>query len=70
MTKNQFCLIVRDRISLPKQQTDDDLKCMNCYYVSPVFSWNGSLSSLDAILDSFQKDFRHFFDWTATVIPA
>ena len=70
MIQNQFRLIVRDRICMSRQQTDDDLKTMNCFYESPVFSWDGSLSSLDTIIDVLQKDFNHFIDWTATVVPA
>lgn len=69
MAQNQFRLIVRDRICIPGQQTVNDLKCLDSFYQSPVFSWDGSLSSLDCIIDGFQKDFSHFVDWTATVVP-
>lgn len=69
MTDRQFHLIVRDSICIPKQRTDAALKRLDCYYVNTLFSWDGTFSSLDSIFDEFQKDFHHFIDWTATVIP-
>lgn len=69
MIKSRYQLIIRDRICTPKPLTDDTLIILNCFYKSPEFLWDGSFAALDAIIDSFQKYFGHFIDWTATVVP-
>lgn len=64
----KYVLIVRDRIILRKLCTDEALACLDCYYKSPAFLWDGTLSSLDTIIDRFQEHFSHFYDWTADVV--
>lgn len=60
--------IVRDKISLGRPVTDNDLRALDCYYESPVFSWDGSLKSLQASLEYFEPKFSHFFDWCAELV--
>ncbi len=60
--------IIRDKISLGRPCTDDDLKALDCYYESPVFPWDGSSTSLDNIFDNISPHFRHFIDLSAELI--
>lgn len=69
MFRNEYILIVQDRIYTSNPLTDDTLWYLDCFYQSPVFFWDGSFSALDAVIDSYQKHFSHFIDWTATVVP-
>ena len=66
--KKRYRLIVRDKIYTGHPNTDIDLECLNCIYRSPLFSWDGTFKALDAIIDSYQKHFSHFIDWTASVV--
>lgn len=63
-----YYFIVRDKISLWRPVTDNDLKALDCYYESPVFSWDGSLKSLQAILKDLEPNFSNFFDWCAELV--
>lgn len=67
--KKKYIMIVRDRICLFNSATDSMLKAYRCYFKSPVFSWDGTLASADAIIDKYRKQFGHMIDWTATFVP-
>lgn len=70
MVKKQYMLIVRNKICIPRPHTDNDLKHLDSLYQSPIFFWDGSFTSLDAIInDHHQIHFSHFLDWSATVVP-
>ena len=60
--------IVRDKISLGRPVTDNDLKALDCYYESPVFYWDDSPESLQAILKDLEPTFSHFFDWSSELV--
>lgn len=62
-------MIVRDRICMFRSTSDEMLKAYGCYYESPVFSWDGSLASADAIIDKYRERFIHMIDWVATFVP-
>ena len=64
----KYMLVVRDKIILPRPCTDEDLKCLDCYYESPVFSANGSISSFQDAIERYYTHFKHFFDWTAELV--
>lgn len=55
-------IIVRGRIIMPWTPTDEDLKIMNCYFESPVFSVETDIDIFD-ILD-YAYD-RYFTDFSA-----
>ena len=61
-------LVVRDKVSMGRPCTDEGLMYLDCYYKSPVFSWDGSLDSLDSIIDDLHKHFNHFLNWSAELI--
>ena len=65
-----YYFIVRDKISLGRPVTDNDLKALDCYYKSPVFSWDDSPDSLQAILNDLESNFSHFFDWCSELVVA
>lgn len=69
MVKKQYKLIVRNNICIPRPHTDDDLKCLDSFYQSPVFLWDGSFASLDVLINDYQVNFSHFLDWSANVVP-
>lgn len=60
--------IVRDKISLGRPVTDNDLKALECYYESPVFSWDGSSKSLHNILDNLESVLNRFVYWEAELV--
>ena len=69
MTK-KYIMIVRGIICMFRSASDEMLKSYGCYYKSPVFLWDGSHSSANAIIDKYQEEqFSHMIDWTATFIP-
>ena len=65
----KYIIVVRDRICLFNSATDSTLKAYRCYYKTPVFSWDGTLASADAIIDKYQPQFDHMIDWLATFVP-
>lgn len=65
----KYIMIVRDRICMFHSVSDEMLKAYDCYYKSPVFLWNGSLASADAIIDKYHEQFGHMIDWAATFVP-
>ena len=65
----KYVMIVRDKIYLSNPVTDMILKAYGCYYKSPTFLWDGSLSSANAIIDKYRERFGHMYDWSATFIP-
>lgn len=65
----KYIIVVRDRICLFNSATDSMLKAYRCYYKTPVFSWDGTLASADAIIDKYQPQFDHMIDWTASFVP-
>ena len=69
MAKKECILIVRNNICIPRPHTDNDLKYLDSFYQSPIFLWDSSFTSLDAIINDYQVNFSHFLDWSATVIP-
>lgn len=64
----KYILVVRDAISTRKACTDNDLKCLDCYYESPEFLWDGTFASLNALIDRFYENFRHFRSWRAELV--
>ena len=60
--------IIRDKIVLGRPCTDDDLKALDCYYESPMFYWDGSTKSLQAILDNLSPHFSRFIDLNIELI--
>ncbi len=58
----QCYFIIRDKISLGRLVTDNDLKALDCYYESPVFSWDGSSKSLHNILNYLETHFSLFIE--------
>lgn len=67
--KQQYIMVVRDRICLFNSATDSMLKEYRCYYKSHVFSWDGTLASANAIIDKHREQFGHMIDWIATFVP-
>ena len=66
--KKSYILVVRDKISTSKANTDETLKNLNCYYESPVFYAEGTQEDLDAAIDRYQQDFKHFKSWNAELV--
>ena len=54
--------IVRDKISLGRPVTDNDLKALDCYYESSTFNWDHSSKSLHNILDNLEPHISHLID--------
>ena len=67
--QKSYVMVVRDNIAIGRFSTDEDLQRLECYYRSPVFSWDGTFSSLDAIINRYQKNFNQFLDWQIEVMP-
>jgi hypothetical protein len=67
--KRKYILIVRDKIHSLQPNTDESLACLDCLYKSSTFTWNGSLSAANAIIDKYYESFSHMIDWTATFVP-
>lgn len=65
----KYIIIVRDRIYSSHPVTDEALERLDCLYKSPVFFWDGSLASADAIIDKFCAQFGHMLNWTANFVP-
>ena len=64
----RYILVVRDELYPLRRKTDEGLKMLDCYYQSPIFESDGSLTDLDKKIDYFQPDFSHFIHWTAEII--
>jgi hypothetical protein len=64
----KYVIVVRDKISIGKQNTDEALINLNCYYKSPVFFADGTWQSFDKALDEFYHHFKHFIGWSAEMI--
>ena len=67
--KQKYIMIVRDKIRSPHPNTDETSERLDCLYKSPMFSWDGTLASADAIIDKYREQFGHMIDWTATFVP-
>lgn len=65
----KYILVVRDKIYTPYQKTDETLERLACLYKSPIFTWDGTLASADAIIDKYCEQFGHMIDWTASFMP-
>ena len=65
---NQYILVVRDTIYSPTIKTDDGRLALCCYYQSPIFESDGSLTDFDKKIDYFHSDFSHFINWTSEIV--
>ena len=63
-----YILVVRDKICLFHSASDEMLKAYGCYYKSPEFSWDGTLTSADAIIDKYREQFGHMVNWSLTLV--
>lgn len=53
-------IIVRGRIIMPWVPTDEDLKIMDCYYESPVFSVEPNMDIFDILDYAYDRYFMNF----------
>lgn len=66
--QKQYFLVVRDEIATSKVKTDETLKALDCYYQSPEFLSDRTQESLNAVIEKYQQDFKHFINWTAELV--
>ena len=64
----KYILVVRDKIHTNKPNTDGTLKTLDCYYESPVFNAEGTQEDLNAAINKYQQEFKHFINWSAELI--
>lgn len=64
----KYILVVRDKIYSTHHNTDETLERLDCLYKSPIFLWDGTLTSADAIIDKYLSQFNRMIDWTATFV--
>ena len=64
----KYVLVIRDEISTSKPKTDETLKMLDCYYESPIFNAEGTQEDLNAAIEKYQQDFKHFKNWSAELV--
>lgn len=64
MVKKQHQIIVLNKLRIKETLIHPEI-----IYQSPIFFWDGSLTSLDTIFDVYQIHFSHYYSWSAIVTP-